>query len=82
MNLLTDSWGLHVLSIMFYAPIIFKTISKNGALLATVITGAVNVGTTFVSVGKCSTACTLLYLPDAHMNACVVANATRHVAGS
>ncbi|BDA43832.1 Sugar transport protein MST3 [Coccomyxa sp. Obi] len=37
-------------SIMFYAPIIFKTISKNGALLATVITGAVNVGTTFVSV--------------------------------
>lgn len=39
-------------SIMFYAPIIFKTINKNGALLATVITGAVNVGTTFVSVGE------------------------------
>ena len=37
---------------MFYAPMIFKTISPNGALLATVITGAVNVGTTFVSVGE------------------------------
>ena len=36
---------------MFYAPIIFKTISPaNGALLSTVITGAINVLATFISV--------------------------------
>ncbi len=59
-----DLWGLHVFSIMFYAPIIFKTISKNGALLATVITGAVNVGTTFVSVGKCALCSVCLFAHD------------------
>ena len=36
---------------MFYAPIIFKTISPaNGALLSTVIMGAINVAATFISV--------------------------------
>jgi hypothetical protein len=35
---------------MFYAPIIFKTISANGAMLSTVITGIINVLSTFVSI--------------------------------
>ena len=43
--------GVGINSIMFYAPIIFKTISPaNGALLSTVITGAINVAATFISV--------------------------------
>lgn len=38
-------------SMMFYAPIIFKSISPaNGALLSTVITGAINLVATFVSI--------------------------------
>ena len=43
--------GAGINSIMFYAPIIFKTISPaNGALLSTVIMGAINVAATFISV--------------------------------
>lgn len=42
--------GAGINSIMFYAPVIFKTISSNGALLSTVITGVINVVTTFVSI--------------------------------
>ncbi len=34
-----------------YAPIIFKTINSNGALLSTLITGAINVAATFISIG-------------------------------
>lgn len=38
-------------SIMFYAPIIFKTINpQSGALLATMITGVINVLATFISI--------------------------------
>lgn len=47
---LRATFGAGINSIMFYAPIIFKTISANGALLSTVITGVINVVTTFVSV--------------------------------
>ena len=36
---------------MFYAPIIFKTINpQSGALLATMITGVINVAATFISI--------------------------------
>ncbi len=38
-------------SVMFYAPIIFKTINpQSGALLATMITGVINVLATFISI--------------------------------
>ena len=38
-------------SVMFYAPIIFKTINpQSGALLATMITGVINVAATFISI--------------------------------
>jgi hypothetical protein len=37
---------------MFYAPIIFKTINANGALLSTVITGAINVAATVISIAS------------------------------
>ncbi len=38
-------------SVMFYAPIIFKTINpQSGALLATMITGVINVVATFISI--------------------------------
>lgn len=52
MRLHIETWWLTagINSIMFYAPVIFKTISSNGALLSTVITGVINVATTFVSI--------------------------------
>ena len=38
-------------SVMFYAPIIFKTINpQSGALLATMITGIINVVATFIAI--------------------------------
>ena len=38
-------------SIMFYAPVIFATVSPaNGALLSTVVTGAINVVATFLAI--------------------------------
>ena len=60
-------------SVMFYAPIIFKTINpQSGALLATMITGVINVLATFISIAlvekagrKVSTAalCSVRHVP-------------------